>query len=128
MRLVATGLLAAMVIVFALARRFQDVHPIMPYVRAFAEAATIGALADWFAVTALFRRPMGLPIPHTALIPARKDEIGRSLAGFVRDQFLDPPVGIERLRAENRGLQLGGRLAGATPPRFFPEGAPAGGP
>jgi len=69
----------------------------------------------------LFRRPMGLPIPHTALIPARKDEIGRSLAGFVRDQFLDPPVLIERLRAENRALQLGQLLASDAAAAFIAE-------
>ncbi len=69
------------------------------YFHAFAEAAMIGALADWFAVTALFRRPMGLPIPHTAIIPARKDEIGRSLARFVSDNFLTPQA-IRRRLAE----------------------------
>ena len=57
--------------------------------RAFCEAATVGALADWFAVVALFRRPLGLPIPHTAIIPSNKDRIGDNLAVFVRDHFLD---------------------------------------
>ncbi|HXA69887.1 MAG TPA: DUF445 domain-containing protein, partial [Stellaceae bacterium] len=90
-------------------------------INAAAEAAIVGGLADWFAVTALFRRPMGLPIPHTALIPARKDEIGKSLAGFVRDQFLDPPVLIERLRAENRALQLGELLASDTAAAFVAD-------
>jgi len=56
---------------------------------AASEAAIVGGLADWFAVTALFRHPLGLPIPHTALIPSRKNAIGRSLGNFVRDQFLD---------------------------------------
>ena len=98
MRLVATGLLVTMVVVFALARRFQDVHPIMPYIRAFAEAATIGALADWFAVTALFRRPLGLPIPHTAIIPRSKDRIGAGLGHFLQDNFLRPDVVESRLK------------------------------
>ncbi|HMI95990.1 MAG TPA: DUF445 domain-containing protein [Micropepsaceae bacterium] len=73
---------------------------------AAAEAAIVGGLADWFAVTALFRHPLGLPIPHTALIPSQKDAIGRSLGNFVRDQFLDPALLIQRLRAENRALLL----------------------
>src|SRR5258705_4242571 len=73
---------------------------------AAAEAAIVGGLADWFAVTALFRHPLSLPIPHTALIPSQKDAIGRSLGNFVRDQFLDPTLLIQRLRAENRALLL----------------------
>src|SRR6516164_3074849 len=63
---------------------------------ASAEAALVGGLADWFAVTALFRHPLGIPIPHTALIPSQKNEIGRSLGNFVRDKFLDPLLVIER--------------------------------
>src|SRR5205807_565271 len=73
---------------------------------AAAEASIVGGLADWFAVSALFRHPLGLPIPHTALIPSQKDAIGRSLGNFVRDQFLDPALLIQRLRAENRALLL----------------------
>lgn len=73
---------------------------------AAAEAAIVGGLADWFAISALFRRPLGLPIPHTALIPSRKDEIGRSLGRFVSDQFLAPELVLERLRRENRALQI----------------------
>src|SRR3546814_3564223 len=64
-RLVATGLLVVMAAIFVTAKYFQDVHPAVGFVRAFAEAAMVGGLADWFAVTALFRHPMGLPIPHT---------------------------------------------------------------
>jgi uncharacterized membrane-anchored protein YjiN (DUF445 family) len=67
------------------------------YARAAAEAGMIGGLADWFAVTALFRRPLGLPIPHTALIPTRKQALGRSLADFVGSQFLAPDVVRERI-------------------------------
>jgi uncharacterized membrane-anchored protein YjiN (DUF445 family) len=70
------------------------------------EAAIVGGLADWFAITALFRRPLGLPIPHTALIPSRKNEIGRSLGNFVSEQFLAPDLLLERLRRENRALQV----------------------
>jgi hypothetical protein len=67
-------------------------------VKAMAEAAMVGALADWFAVVALFRRPLGLPIPHTAVIPRNKDRIGVNLAAFVRDRFLDPPSLVALLR------------------------------
>ena len=76
------------------------------YVSAFAEAAMVGALADWFAVTALFRHPLRLPIPHTAIIPNRKDEIGRSLGEFVENEFMSREVLDERLS----GLAVGRRL------------------
>jgi uncharacterized membrane-anchored protein YjiN (DUF445 family) len=76
------------------------------YVSAFAEAAMVGALADWFAVTALFRHPLRIPIPHTAIIPNRKDEIGRSLGEFVENEFMSREVLDERLS----GLAVGRRL------------------
>ena len=68
MRWIATGLLIAMACLFVVAHRFESSHAAIGFVRAFAEAALVGALADWFAVTALFRHPLGLPIPHTAII------------------------------------------------------------
>src|SRR5205823_3134213 len=68
------------------------------YVKAFAEAAMVGGLADWFAVTALFRHPLGLPIPHTAIIPQNKDRIGEALARFIQDNFLIPSVVARRMR------------------------------
>jgi len=71
------------------------------WLRAFAEAGMVGALADWFAVVALFRHPLGLPIPHTAIIPNRKDQIGDNLARFVADHFLEPSVVRSRLAAVN---------------------------
>ena len=77
------------------------------YVSAFAEAAMVGALADWFAVTALFRHPLGLPIPHTAIIPNRKDEIGRSLGEFVENEFMSRDVLDERLAGIGVGRRLG---------------------
>ncbi|HKF71319.1 MAG TPA: DUF445 domain-containing protein [Stellaceae bacterium] len=117
----ATGLLLVAVAVAIGTALLPDPPFAIRLINAAAEAAIVGGLADWFAVTALFRRPLGLPIPHTALIPARKDEIGRSIASFVRDQFLDPPVLIERLRAENRALQLGELLAGDTAAHFIAE-------
>ncbi len=98
MRQVATGMLLAMALLFGLARAFVHVHPVMGFVQAFAEAAMVGGLADWFAVTALFRHPLGLPIPHTAIIPRNKDRIGDTLALFLRDNFLTPIVITRRMR------------------------------
>ena len=98
----ATGLLVVAALVFAAALAFEARYPWLGYVRATAEAAMVGGVADWFAVTALFRQPLGLPIPHTAIIPARKDRIGRSLGGFVQRNFLSRDVvaaRLERLRA-----------------------------
>jgi uncharacterized membrane-anchored protein YjiN (DUF445 family) len=71
------------------------------WLQAFAEAGMVGALADWFAVVALFRHPLGLPIPHTAIIPNRKDAIGENLARFVADHFLDPSVVRAKLESAN---------------------------
>jgi uncharacterized membrane-anchored protein YjiN (DUF445 family) len=98
MRLVATGLLVAMAALFLLARAFDHLHPAIGYVRAFAEAAMVGGLADWFAVTALFRHPLHLPIPHTAIIPRNKDRIASTLAQFLRDNFLTPKVVARRMQ------------------------------
>lgn len=92
MRLTASLLLLAMTVVFLLSTRYQSAHPALPYVRAFAEAAMIGGLADWFAIVALFRRPFGLPIPHTAIIPANKERIGRSLGDFIGATLLTEEV------------------------------------
>jgi uncharacterized membrane-anchored protein YjiN (DUF445 family) len=81
------------------------------YVRAAAEAGMVGGLADWFAVTALFRRPLGLPIPHTAIIPTRKDAIGQSLGDFVRTNFLAEDVVRDRLRRAGLAARVGAWLA-----------------
>lgn len=96
-RLVATGLLLFMAALFVLTRSTEHLHPLIGFVRAFAEAAMVGGLADWFAVTALFRHPLGLPIPHTAIIPRNKDRIGDTLALFLRDNFLTPAVVARRM-------------------------------
>ncbi len=93
----ATGLLLAMAALFFVARALDHVHPAMGFVQAFAEAAMVGGLADWFAVTALFRHPLKLPIPHTAIIPRNKDRIGDTLASFLRDNFLVPHVVARRM-------------------------------
>ncbi|HEY0270378.1 MAG TPA: DUF445 domain-containing protein [Sphingomonas sp.] len=98
MHRVATGLLVAMAALYALARALEPAHAAWGFLRAFAEAALVGGLADWFAVTALFRHPLGLPIPHTAIVPRNKDRIGDSLAIFLRDNFLIPAVVARRMR------------------------------
>lgn len=85
---VATLLLVSMAGVFSLCTVFIDLHPSIEVIRAFSEAALVGALADWFAVTALFRHPLGVPIPHTAIVPRNKSRIGRSLGLFVQRNFL----------------------------------------
>ena len=72
------------------------------WVHAFAEAGMVGALADWFAVVALFRHPLGIPIPHTAIIPNRKNDIGESMSRFVADHFLEPAVVRKKLQNTNR--------------------------
>lgn len=97
MRIVATGLLVAMAIVYVVARVNEGAHPAIGYVRAFAEAAMVGGLADWFAVTALFRHPLGLPIPHTAIVPRNKERIADTLGAFLRQNFLIPRVVARRM-------------------------------
>ena len=111
MRLIATGLLLAMAIVYVLTRTLEPRHTALGYVRAFAEAAMVGGLADWFAVTALFRHPLGLPIPHTAIIPRNKDRIGDTLALFLRDNFLVPAVVARRMRRADVATAAGRWLA-----------------
>jgi uncharacterized membrane-anchored protein YjiN (DUF445 family) len=116
MKLFATGLLLLATVVFALARwrEAAGAGPWAAYVAAAAEAGMVGALADWFAVTALFRRPMGLPIPHTAIIPTKKDTFGRTLGAFVGENFLSEEVIRTRLRAVGIGARLGAWLADAN--------------
>jgi uncharacterized membrane-anchored protein YjiN (DUF445 family) len=98
MKVVATGLLVVMAVVFVATRALQAQYPWLGYVKAFAEAAMVGGLADWFAVTALFRHPLGLPIPHTAIIPRNKDRIGEALATFLKENFLIPSVVARRMQ------------------------------
>ena len=89
-RLFATAALGLCVALFAAARSLQPRWPWLGFVAAFAEAATIGGLADWYAVVALFRRPLGLPIPHTAIIPANQNRIADNLGRFIEVNFLAP--------------------------------------
>jgi uncharacterized membrane-anchored protein YjiN (DUF445 family) len=111
MRRAATGLLVAMAALFALARTQLGTHPAWDWVLAFSEAAMVGGLADWFAVTALFRHPLGIPIPHTAIIPENKDRIADSMARFLQSNFLIPVVVARRMRAMNLAQAAGDFLA-----------------
>src|SRR3954471_10040853 len=112
MRVVATGTLVAMAALFFIANSLDEAQPAWGYVKAFAEAAMVGGLADWFAVTALFRHPLGLPIPHTAIIPRNKDRIGDTLASFLRENFLTPSVVARRMRSVDVAGAVGRFLAG----------------
>ncbi|BCG87809.1 membrane protein [Mesorhizobium sp. 113-3-9] len=96
-KFIATAALALCVLVFALAKSFQNSYPWLGFVAAFAEAATIGGLADWYAVVALFRRPLGLPIPHTAIIPENQNRIADNLGRFIEANFLAPEPVREKL-------------------------------
>jgi uncharacterized membrane-anchored protein YjiN (DUF445 family) len=104
----ATGLLALSGVVFLVASILERQYPWLGYVRATAEASLVGGLADWFAVTALFKHPLGLPIPHTAIVATRKERIGRILGNFVQNHFLSYDVIAANLRAvrpAERGAQ-----------------------
>lgn len=114
MKGVALGALVVMAIVFVIAFVLQEQHPWLAYVRAAAEGGMVGALADWFAVTALFRHPLGIPIPHTAIIPRRKDEIGRSLGEFVETNFLEGRVVRAKLESTPIAATAGAWLRDPT--------------
>ncbi|CAJ63042.1 conserved hypothetical protein; putative membrane protein [Frankia alni ACN14a] len=112
MRVIATGLLAAVVTIYLLAQGWHS-HGgpgWVAYVAAAAEAGVVGALADWFAVTALFRHPLGLPIPHTAIIPERKDALGRGLENFVSTHFLAEEVIREKVDGIGVSVRVGSWL------------------
>jgi uncharacterized membrane-anchored protein YjiN (DUF445 family) len=99
MRAIATSLLALMTCLFLFMRRAPADWTFAPYLRAFAEAAMVGACADWFAVVAIFRRPLGLPIPHTAVVPENRKRLGAALGRFITNNFLSPRVALARLNA-----------------------------
>lgn len=108
MKSVALGLLLLAALLYVLASRMAAAHPAWGYLAAFAEAAMVGAIADWFAVTALFRHPLGLPIPHTAIIPRKQARLGRNLADFICTHFLTTPQVMAKLQS----FDAAGRLAG----------------
>ena len=106
MKRAALALLLAAAALYVLATALQARHPAWGYVAAFAGAALVGAMADWFAVVALFRHPMGLPIAHTAIVPASKDRIGRQLAQFIATHFLATDWVLARLRGVDAAAGL----------------------
>jgi uncharacterized membrane-anchored protein YjiN (DUF445 family) len=110
-RLLATGMLASMGAAFVATHLIPEPGFLTGLIRAGAEAGMVGGIADWFAVTALFRRPLGLPIPHTAIIPTNKDRIGRTLGRFVESNFLTPEVLLRKLRQMQVGRHVAEWLA-----------------
>jgi len=119
----ATLLLVAATIIFIVARALESRFPWLGILRATAEASMVGGLADWFAVTALFRHPLGIPIPHTAIVPARKDRVGRTLGAFVQRNFLTRDVIEHRLRAAQVGKRLAEWLAEPANARMIARSA-----
>lgn len=107
-KMTATGLFLLMIAVYIASRMLVEDHPSFGYVVAFSEAAMVGALADWFAVVALFRHPAGIPIPHTAIIQKNKDRIGENLAAFIKENFLSRDVLEQKLRS----IDFAGWIAG----------------
>jgi uncharacterized membrane-anchored protein YjiN (DUF445 family) len=115
MRRIATGLLLAMAMLFVAGKYLeQNFHPQWGFLRAFAEAGMIGGLADWFAVTALFRYPLGIRIPHTAIIPNNKERIGRTLAAFLRSNFLTTKIVARRVQRMDVSGAMGRFLISPT--------------
>jgi uncharacterized membrane-anchored protein YjiN (DUF445 family) len=107
----ASALLAAVTVLFLVVTAVGAHGVVLSYVQAGAEAAMVGGVADWFAVTALFRRPLGLPIPHTALIVERRDQFAATLGQFVQENFLSADVLAERIGAARLAPRLGAWLA-----------------
>ena len=124
MKLLALSLLVLFAIIFTVSFALQRQYPWLEYVRAASEGGMVGALADWFAVTALFKYPMGIKIPHTAIIPNRKDAIGASLGDFVETNFLSETVVQDKLADIQLAQKAGAWLAKpASAERIATEGA-----
>ena len=123
----ATALLGATTLTWLALRAFTDGNGWSGFARAGFEAAMVGGLADWFAVTALFRHPLGLPIPHTAILPNRKTQLGVTLGNFVQESFLSAEVLHERIEASQFSLRLGEWLVepanAATVAHYAADGA-----
>lgn len=122
MRAIAAGLLVFMGLLYALSVSQAGASALWGYTRAFAEAALVGGLADWFAVTAIFRHPLGLPIPHTAVIPRSKERIANTLGEFIAVNFLAPDVITARLRDQDLASSLGRQLADPLTARRIADG------
>ena len=121
MKVMAAGLLVVAAAVYVVCRGVWHGHGVAGYVQAAAEASMVGGLADWFAVTALFRHPLRLPIPHTAIIPHKKDQIGAGLADFVSEHFLTPEIVGERVAAAALPQRIGVWLADPAHARLLGE-------
>jgi uncharacterized membrane-anchored protein YjiN (DUF445 family) len=113
MKVVATGFLVGATVLFLICRyaQSQGAAAWVGYIAAAAEAGMVGALADWFAVTALFKHPLGIPIPHTAIIKRKKDQLGEGLGTFVRENFLSPEVVETKVRDAQIASRMGKWLA-----------------
>jgi uncharacterized membrane-anchored protein YjiN (DUF445 family) len=111
MQRIATSLLGVSAVIFISAAWFEPEYPWLGYVRAMAEASLVGGLADWFAVTALFRRPLGLPIPHTAIVATQKERIGKILGTFVQNYFLSRDVIATRMLKMEPSRRMAGWLS-----------------
>ena len=107
----ANAVLAGSLAILVVARALAERHPAFGFVAAFAEAAAIGGLADWYAVVALFRHPLGLPIPHTAIIPANQSRIGEKLGEFIERHFLDATAVKARLDQTDFAASIAAWLA-----------------
>src|SRR5437762_6283703 len=119
----ATGLLILATLIFIVTRVFEGSIHWLHIINVTAEAAMVGGLADWFAVTAIFRHPLGIPIPHTAIVPARKDRVGRTLGAFVQRNFLTREVIEHRLRAAEVGRRLAEWIAEPANARMIARSA-----
>ncbi len=115
----ATGVLAASAALLVVARLLQSRHPAFGFVAAFAEAATIGGIADWYAVVVLFRRPFGLPIPHSAIIPKNQNRIADKLGAFIETHFLGGPAVDAKLAGTDYALFVGQWLEDRARARYF---------
>ena len=117
----ATGLLIGATLLFVVSAKYAALYPVLAYVKAFAEAAMVGALADWFAVTALFRHPLGLPIPHTAILPRNQERIANELGRFIEHNFLQgKPIALRIYRAAPSEKLLNGLASPDMRARWLP--------
>lgn len=120
----ATGLLLAACVLFVLSTLYLKHYPWLAYVKAFSEAAMVGALADWFAVTALFRRPLGLPIPHTAILPRNQERIADELGRFIENNFLQgKPIALRVYQAQPSDKLLGWLASESVRSQWLPWAA-----
>ena len=126
MKWIATALFMFVTLLYVVARMFERRYPALEIIAAFAEAAMVGALADWFAVVALFRHPLGLPIPHTAIIPQNKRRLADNLGAFIAGNFLGTATIVERIRAFAPATRLANWLAQRESAQLFSDYAARG--